>query len=74
MADDILTLLEFNIYADPIAAARVFALTSPNPRSTTPPASYCDLPPYPTKLSRQLRLVLYPLGKYLAITPKSNNS
>lgn len=30
-------LAEFNIYADSIAAARIFALTSPSPESTTPP-------------------------------------
>ncbi|KAI1007787.1 hypothetical protein K3495_g437 [Podosphaera aphanis] len=49
---------EYNTYADPIAAARVFALTSPNPASTMP--SITKLPPYPTNLSRTLNLTLFP--------------
>ncbi|KAH9243300.1 hypothetical protein K456DRAFT_157919 [Colletotrichum gloeosporioides 23] len=54
---------EFNTFADTVAAARVFALTSPNPRSTMPPISKekSSLPPYPTKLSKQLKLTLFPL-------------
>lgn len=54
---------EFNCYADSVAAARVYALTSPNPQSTMPPVpqELSTLPPYPSNLSRQLRLVLCPL-------------
>lgn len=42
-----------------MAAARVFALTSPNPASTLPPSKH--LSPYPAKLSKQLKLRLFPL-------------
>ena len=62
---------EFNILADPMAAARVFALTSPNPASTMPPPFLADsnpdgdeLPPYPRKEDlgdRRLNLILLPL-------------
>lgn len=54
---------EFNCYADAVAAARVFALTSPTPTSTMPPVIHGKsfLPPYPTKLSRPLKLTLFPL-------------
>lgn len=52
---------EFNAYADAFAAARVFALTSPNPNTTLPPTQSRKLPPYPVKLSRQLTLRLFPL-------------
>ncbi|KAK2006690.1 inosine-uridine preferring nucleoside hydrolase [Colletotrichum eremochloae] len=54
---------EFNTFADTVAAARVFALTSPTPRSTMPPISdkQSTLPPYPTRLSRRLKLTLFPL-------------
>lgn len=57
---NITPVAEFNTYADAIATARVFALTSPDPTSTMPP-SISFLPPYPTKLSRQLKLTLMPL-------------
>jgi inosine-uridine nucleoside N-ribohydrolase len=50
---------EFNSYADAVAAARVFALTSPNPQSTLPPSK--RLPAYPAKLSKTLTLKLFPL-------------
>ncbi|PKX94194.1 putative nucleoside hydrolase [Aspergillus novofumigatus IBT 16806] len=50
---------EFNAYADAFAAARVFALTSPNPKTTMP--SGATLPSYPAKLSKQLTLRLFPL-------------
>ncbi|KAL5116573.1 hypothetical protein ACEQ8H_005569 [Pleosporales sp. CAS-2024a] len=60
---------EFNTYADSIASARVFALTSPNPRMTMPPGlqhhTKEQLPPYPEKLSKQLTIKLFPLGKSL---------
>ncbi|KAJ5332415.1 Inosine/uridine-preferring nucleoside hydrolase [Penicillium brevicompactum] len=52
---------EFNAYADAVAAARIFALTSPNPHTTIPITKSDLLPPYPAKLSRQLTLRLFPL-------------
>lgn len=54
---------EFNCYADSVAAARVFALTSPTPASTMPPApnNVAGLHPYPAALPRQLKLTLFPL-------------
>ncbi|SPQ18844.1 c8b8f37f-1675-4733-b3ab-748eb41e318c [Thermothielavioides terrestris] len=54
---------EFNCLADAVAAARVFALTSLIPSSTMPPTIHGKsfLPPYPAKLSRQLKLTLFPL-------------
>lgn len=54
---------EFNCYADAVAAARVYALTSPNPASTMPPIpdKMSTLGAYPAKLSRQLKLTLAPL-------------
>ena len=57
---------EFNVVADSIAAARIYALTSPNPSSTIPPTPiHVDkdsvLPPYPANLSRPLKLTLFPL-------------
>lgn len=56
---------EFNTYADSVASARIFALTSRNPQATMPPTlnTKGQLPPYPEKLSRQLTLKLFPLGK-----------
>ncbi|RYP15700.1 hypothetical protein DL765_005540 [Monosporascus sp. GIB2] len=54
---------EFNTYADAVAAARIFALTSPTPSSTMPPVpkDKATLAPYPEKLSKQLDLKLMPL-------------
>ncbi|KAL3428017.1 inosine-uridine preferring nucleoside hydrolase [Phlyctema vagabunda] len=57
---------EFNTFADAVATARVFALTSLNPRFTMPPVHHDPaianaLPKYPTKLSRTLNLTLFPL-------------
>lgn len=53
------------MYADPTAAARVFALTSPRPASTmpltNPSLTTHQLPAYPTSLSKQLTLTLLPL-------------
>ncbi|KAK3394783.1 Inosine/uridine-preferring nucleoside hydrolase domain-containing protein [Podospora didyma] len=57
---------EFNTYADAVATARVFALTSRVPASTMPPVlkdhhNLTSLPAYPGKLPRQLKLSLFPL-------------
>lgn len=62
---------EFNTVADPVSAARVFALTSPTPNSTMPPlpistsdSSTEMMPPYPPKRElgdRRLNLILCPL-------------
>ncbi|KAI0485172.1 Inosine/uridine-preferring nucleoside hydrolase domain-containing protein [Xylariaceae sp. FL0804] len=54
---------EFNTYADAVATARLFALTSPTPASTMPPVprDRAALPPYPERLPRPLRLSLFPL-------------
>jgi inosine-uridine nucleoside N-ribohydrolase len=60
---NITPVAEFNTYADAIATARVFALTSAVPASTMPVVSQtiANLPAYPEKLSQQLRLSLFPL-------------
>lgn len=70
---NITPLAEFNIYADAVAAARVFALTSPIPDSTMPPTpppinagkqESRSLPKYPqlSQLgSSRLEIVLFPL-------------
>ncbi|CRK19271.1 hypothetical protein BN1708_012576 [Verticillium longisporum] len=60
---NITPVAEFNTYADTVATARVFALTSPSPKSTMPPLSQTrsSLPAYPEKLSRKLKLTLFPL-------------
>ncbi|KAK5171566.1 putative nucleoside hydrolase [Cryomyces antarcticus] len=71
--NQITPVAEFNTYADSIAAARVYALTSPHPNSTMPPAppappgKQADDPPppflanYPDRLSCQLPVTLFPL-------------
>lgn len=63
VSGNVTPVAEFNCYADSIAAARVYALTSPTPRATMPPFpdAMSSLPPYPEKLSKALRLVLCPL-------------
>lgn len=60
---NITPVAEFNTYADAIATARVFALTSAVPASTMPvvPQTIANLPAYPEKLSKRLRLSLFPL-------------
>jgi inosine-uridine nucleoside N-ribohydrolase len=60
---NITPVAEFNTYADAVATARVFALTSPNPSSTVPPLplKLSTLAPYPRQLSRPLKLTLFPL-------------
>lgn len=68
---------EFNTLADPTAAARVLALTSPNPASTMPPTVSQNafkgdgirsqpiiLPPYPPRdavYSKVLKVIMFPL-------------
>jgi hypothetical protein len=56
---------EFNTYADSVAAARVYALTSPNPKTTMPPVigGKAQLPAYPESLGKRLRVKLFPLGE-----------
>ncbi|KAL4786120.1 Inosine/uridine-preferring nucleoside hydrolase domain-containing protein [Aspergillus varians] len=50
---------EFNAYADAFAAARVYALSSPSPKSSLPiTKSLLELPP---NLSRQLTVRIFPL-------------
>lgn len=59
---NITPVAEFNTYADAVATARVFALSSITPSATLPPkTANTTLPPYPEKLSRPLRVVLCPL-------------
>jgi inosine-uridine nucleoside N-ribohydrolase len=53
---------EFNTYADSVAAARVYALTSPNPKTTMPPVvGKKALATYPENLSCQLKVKIFPL-------------
>ena len=56
---------EFNVFADPYSAARVYALSSPMPSSTMPvpmPGAKSELlPPYPPNLSKTLNVVLMSL-------------
>ena len=56
---------EFNCIADAEAAARVYALTSPNPASTMPPMTESSsLRPYPQKDEigdRRLNVIMFPL-------------
>lgn len=71
---------EFNTFADPIAAARVYALTSPKPHATMPfvlPSSLCQkqdvaslplLSSYPDSRSKRLNVTLFPMditGKHV---------
>lgn len=59
---NITPVAEFNTYADAVATARIFALSSLTPAATMPPTTVNRrLPPYPTGLSRPLRVVLCPL-------------
>ena len=67
MPGNVTPVAEFNVFADAYAAARVYALTSPNPASTMPPppspreGSPVQLNPYPPNLSKQLKLTLMSL-------------
>lgn len=59
---NITPVAEFNCFADTIAAARVYALTSLTPSSTMPHVQgQSVLGPYPDKLSKRLKLSLFPL-------------
>lgn len=58
VAGNISPVAEFNTYADAIAAARVYALTSKSPKSTLPSSS---LPDYGAKPLDRLELKLFPL-------------
>ncbi|CEJ87412.1 hypothetical protein VHEMI04406 [[Torrubiella] hemipterigena] len=60
---NITPLAEFNTFADALATARVFSLTSMVPSSTMPtvPQTLAKLDAYPEQLSRKLNLSLFPL-------------
>jgi inosine-uridine nucleoside N-ribohydrolase len=60
---NITPVAEFNTYADAVATARIFALTSPNPWSTMPPPpeKMSSLLAYPKGLPGTLNLTLFPL-------------
>jgi len=71
--NQITPVAEFNTFADSVAAARVYALSSREPNSTMPPpppgqrseqhdsAPTPHLAYYPARLSRQLNVSLFPL-------------
>lgn len=71
--NQITPVAEFNTFADSVAAARVYALTSPNPHTTMPPTPPAPpgtkegqhpppfLAPYPENLSRQVKVTMFPL-------------
>lgn len=71
--NQITPVAEFNTFADAYAAARVYALTSPNPHTTLPPTPPAPpgkqegnapppfLAPYPEKLSRRLKVTMFPV-------------
>ncbi|KAL8783267.1 MAG: hypothetical protein Q9213_004743 [Squamulea squamosa] len=66
-------IAEFNTFADPMAAARVYALTSPKPHKTMPLAPLAPLgqkegvtpqsflSSYPDYLSKRLKVTLFPM-------------
>ena len=64
---NITPVAEFNSIADPLAAAYVYALTSPDPSSTLPPLSMskrAELTPYPPAselANERLKVKLFPL-------------
>lgn len=64
LGGNITPVAEFNTYADAVATARVFALTSPDPASVLPPGRCAvpALPLYPASLWRRLNLTLAPLN------------
>ncbi|KAF3940949.1 hypothetical protein ABW19_dt0205831 [Dactylella cylindrospora] len=59
MEGNVTPTAEFNSYADAVAASRVFALTSPSPKSTLPPCK--SLAEYPSSLPSRLNLTIFPL-------------
>lgn len=71
--NQITPVAEFNTFADTTAAARLYALSSPKPHTTMPPVPPAPtgskegshpppyLAPYPEKLSRRLKVTLFPL-------------
>lgn len=71
--NQITPVAEFNTFADTTAAARLYALSSPNPHTTMPPVPPAPsgsvegshpppyLAPYPKDLSRRLKVTLFPL-------------
>ncbi|KAK4540572.1 hypothetical protein LTR36_009102 [Oleoguttula mirabilis] len=73
LRNQITPVAEFNTFADTVAAARVYALTSPNPHTTMPPAPPAPagkpdgehpppfLAPYPETLSKRLKVTLFPI-------------
>ncbi|KAK4507703.1 hypothetical protein PRZ48_001438 [Zasmidium cellare] len=66
---NITPVAEFNTFADAVAAARLYALSSPNPSTTMPPTAPSPqgsqpppfLQPYPPNLPRQLKITIFPL-------------
>jgi len=56
---NITPVAEFNQYACSYSAARIYALTSPNPMSTMPLCK--GLKPYPEVLPKRLKLTAFPL-------------
>ncbi|KAF2667843.1 inosine-uridine preferring nucleoside hydrolase [Microthyrium microscopicum] len=59
---NITPVAEFNVFADSVAAARVFALTCPTPTLTMPVlATKSSIGDYPARLSPALKLTLFPL-------------
>lgn len=52
---------EFNHFACSWSAARIYALTSPNPTSTLPESPTRKWKPYPETLPRRLKLTIFPL-------------
>lgn len=71
---------EFNVYADPHAAARVYALSSRIPSSTMPPVPEGfegkPLPAYPPRLSKTIPIILMSLDitEYHVVTRGQFNS
>ncbi|CAK3961778.1 Hypothetical predicted protein [Lecanosticta acicola] len=66
--NQITPVAEFNTFADSIAAARVYALSSQDPKTTMPPPipptstnEQTVLRPYPETLSRQLKITMFPV-------------
>jgi inosine-uridine nucleoside N-ribohydrolase len=54
-------LAEFNVFADPVAAARIYALTSASPQLTLPENSPESLMKFAALTQRPIPLVIFPL-------------